>query len=235
MVDEKVERKYMGLSYYSNSVTIMLKGNEVLFPRILTIFMTIDSSHNKFREEIPNVIGKLHGLRLFNLSHNNLISNIPSSLGNLCFLESLNLSSNQLSCKIPSQLTSLAFLCMLNFSQNHLEGRIPQDNQFETFENSSYNGNLALRGFPLSEECGDVNTPQLHPTPMLHKEDDPTFASEFHFNVVGMGYGCEMVLGLVMGYLMFLIRKPKWFVRIAEGKRQKKGKRSHKSGDTMEE
>ncbi|KAL7163577.1 hypothetical protein ACSBR2_039648 [Camellia fascicularis] len=112
----------------------MLKGNEVVLPRILTIFTTIDLSHNKFRGEIPNAIGKLYGLRLFNLSHNNLIGNIPSSLGNLCLLESLDLSSNQLSGKIPSQLTSLTFLCMLNFSQNHLEGRIPRGNQFETFE-----------------------------------------------------------------------------------------------------
>lgn len=62
---------------------------------------------------------------------------------------------------------------------------------------------------------------------MLHKEDDPTFASEFNWKVVGMGYGCGMELQLVMGYLMFLIGKPKWFLRIAEGKRQKKGKRSH--------
>ncbi|KAL7224457.1 hypothetical protein ACSBR1_025833 [Camellia fascicularis] len=132
MVNEKVEKKYMGQSYYSDSVTIMLKGNE-----------------------------------LFNLSHNSLIGNIPSSLGSLCLLESLDLSSNQLSGKIPSQLT-----------QNHLEGHIPRGNQFKTFEKSSYNGNLALCGFPLSKECGDINTPQLHPTPMLHKEDDPTFASE---------------------------------------------------------
>ncbi|KAL7196052.1 hypothetical protein ACSBR1_036140 [Camellia fascicularis] len=235
MVDEKVERKYMGQTYYSDSVTIMLKGNEVVLPRILTIFTTIDLSHNKFRGEIPNVKGKLHGLRLFNLSHNNLIGNIPSSLGNLCLLELLDLSSNQLSGKIPSQLTSLTFLCMLNFSQNHLEGRIPRGNQFETFENSSYNGNLALCGFPLSKECEDSKTSQLHPTPTLDKEDDPAFASEFNWKVVGMGYGCGMVLGLVMGYLMFLIGKPKWFVRIAEGKRQKKGKRSYKSGDTVEE
>ncbi|XP_028058971.1 receptor-like protein 9DC3 [Camellia sinensis] len=169
MVDEKVERKYMGQSYYSDSVTIMLKGNEVVLPRILTIFMAIDLSHNKFRGEIPNVIRKLHGLR-------------------------------------------------------EIYGSIPRGNQFETFENSSYNGNLALCGFPLSKECGDSKTSQLHPTSMLHKEDDPTFAGEFNWKVVGMGYGCGMVLGLVMGYLMVFI-----------GKWQKKGKRSYKSGDTVEE
>ncbi|KAL7193613.1 hypothetical protein ACSBR2_025257 [Camellia fascicularis] len=216
IINESVGLRYMGKSYYHDSVTIMIKGLEIELPRILTIFTTIDLSHNKFSGEIPNVIGKLYALRLLNLSHNNLVGNIPSSLGNLCSLESLDLSSNQLSGKIPSQLTSLTFLGVLNFSENHLEGRIPRGNQFETFDNSSYNENLALCGFPLSKECEDNKTP-LNPTPMLHKEDDPTFARGFSWKVVQMGYGCGMALGLVMGYIMFLIGKPKWFVRIAEG------------------
>ncbi|CAL5328360.1 unnamed protein product [Camellia sinensis] len=230
IINETVGLRYMGESYYHDSVTIMIKGLEIELPGILTIFTTIDLSHNKFSGEIPNVIGKLYALRLLNLSHNNLVGNIPSSLGNLCSLESLDLSSNQLSGKIPSQLTSLTFLAVLNFSENHLEGHIPRGNQFETFDNSSYNGNLALCGFPLSKECEDNKT-QLHPTPMLHKEDDPTFACGFCWKVVQIGYGCGMVLGLVMGYIMFLIGKPKWFVRIAEGEQQKKGKRSHKGGN----
>ncbi|KAL7224449.1 hypothetical protein ACSBR1_025827 [Camellia fascicularis] len=230
IINESVGLRYMGKSYYHDSVTIMIKGLEIELPRILTIFTTIDLSHNKFSGEIPNVIGKLYALRLLNLSHNNLVGNIPSSLGNLCSLESLDLSSNQLSGKIPSQLISLTFLGVLNFSENHLEGCIPRGNQFETFDNSSYNENLALCGFPLSKECEDNKTP-LHPTPMLHKEDDPTFARGFSWKVVQMGYGCGMALGLVMGYIMFLIGKPKWFVRIAEGEQQKKGKRSHKGGN----
>ncbi|CAL5328347.1 unnamed protein product [Camellia sinensis] len=231
MVDEKAKRRYMGQSYYSDSVTIMIKGSEIELQGILTIFTTIDLSHNKFKGEIPNVVGNLGGLRLLNLSHNDLVGNIPSSLGNLRLLESLDLSSNQLSGNIPRQLTSLTFLEVLNFSQNRLKGRIPRGDQFETFDNCSYDGNLALCGFPLSKECGDSKTPQLHSTPMLHKEDDPTFASEFNWKVVGMGYGCGMVLGLVMGYVMFLTGKPKWFGRIAEGERYNKGRRSHKSGN----
>ncbi|XP_028105272.1 receptor-like protein 9DC3 [Camellia sinensis] len=191
MVDEKAKRRYMGQSYYSDSVTIMIKGSEIELQGILTIFTTIDLSHNKFKGEIPIVVGNLCGLRLLNLSHNDLVGNIPSSLGNLRLLESLDLASNQLSGNIPRQLTSLTFL----------------------------------------EECGDSKTPQLHSTPMLHKEDDPTFPSEFNWKVVGMGYGCGMVLGLVMGYLMFLTGKPKWFVRIAEGERYSKGRRSHKRGN----
>ncbi|KAL7181311.1 hypothetical protein ACSBR1_040233 [Camellia fascicularis] len=220
IINESVGLRYMGESYYQDSIEL---------PRILTIFTTIDLSHNKFSGKIPNVIGKLQALRLLNLSHNNLVGNIPLALGNPCSLESLDLSSNQLSSKIPSQLTSLAFLS-LKFLENHLKGRIPRGNQFETFDNSSHNRNLALCGFPLSKECKDNKTP-LHPTPMLHKEDDPTFARGFSWKVVQTGYGCGMVLGLVMGYIMFLIGKPKWFVRIAEGEQQKKGKRSHKGGN----
>ncbi|KAL7224463.1 hypothetical protein ACSBR1_025839 [Camellia fascicularis] len=114
--------------------------------------------------------------------------------------------------------------------QTNFLGRIPHGNQFETFDNSSYDGNLALCGFPLSKECEDNKT-QLHPTPMFHREDDPTFACGFSWKVVQMGCRCGMVLGLAMGYLMFLIGKPKWFVRIAEGKQEKKGKRPHKGGN----
>ncbi|CAL5328355.1 unnamed protein product [Camellia sinensis] len=224
-VNEKVRRRYMGDHYYKYSVTVVVKGLKVELVRILTIFTIIDLSNNKFTGEIPNVIGNLNSLRLLNLSHNDLTGNIPSLLGNLLFLESLDLSSNQLVGEIPNQLTTLTFLAVLNLSQNHLEGRIPQGNQFNTFQNNSYDGNLALCGFPLSNKCGDNGTPQLQPPPMSHPEDDPTFFSGFNLKVVFIGYGCGMIFGLLMGYLMFLIGKPKWFVRIVEGERHKKGKR----------
>ncbi|KAL7224475.1 hypothetical protein ACSBR1_025851 [Camellia fascicularis] len=176
-VNEKVRRRYMGDHYYKYSVTVVVKGLKVELVRILTIFTIIDLSNNKFTGEIPNVIGKLNSRWLVNLSHNDLTGNIPSLLGNLLLLESLDLSSNQLLGTIPNQLATLTFLAVLNLSQNHLEGRIPQGNQFNTFQNNSYDGNLALCGFPLSNKCGDNGTPQLQrSTAMGHHNGQPYLA-----------------------------------------------------------
>jgi Leucine-rich repeat (LRR) protein len=68
------------------------KGIEMEFVKILTIFKAIDLSNNKFYGEIPDSLGNLKGLIVFNLSSNSFMSHIPSSFGNLIELESLELS-----------------------------------------------------------------------------------------------------------------------------------------------
>ncbi|GFZ21191.1 receptor like protein 7 [Actinidia rufa] len=216
--------KYMGTGYYQDSVTVTMKGLDIELVSILTIFTTIDLSCNKFGGEIPDVIGELIALNVLNLSHNTLTSHIPSRLGDLANLESLDLSSNQLVGKIPNQLTSLTFLEVLNLSQNHLDGRIPTGKQFDTFDNSSYAGKSGLCGLPLSKECGN-NQPKVPPRVARQQEDDSDFASGFTWKVMVMGYGCGMALGLVMGYLMFLTGRPKFFVRIVESEVREMAKR----------
>ncbi|KAE8701910.1 hypothetical protein F3Y22_tig00110503pilonHSYRG00032 [Hibiscus syriacus] len=69
---------------------------------------------------------------------------IPATFGNLVALESLDLSSNMLNGNIPCQTTKLTFPEVLNLSQNDLVGPIPHGNQFDTFDNDSYGGNLRL-------------------------------------------------------------------------------------------
>ncbi|CAL5349302.1 unnamed protein product [Camellia sinensis] len=152
-VDEHVKFKYMGETYYQDSVVVVMKGNEIEYSRILTVFSIIDFSRNKFQGEILKSTGRLNSLRGLNLSHNNLKGHIPTSLGNLKNLELLDLSSNKFVGEIPQQLKSLMFLEVLNLSNNQLAGPIPQGSQFNTFGNDSYSGNLALCGFPLSKKC----------------------------------------------------------------------------------
>ncbi|CAL5335563.1 unnamed protein product [Camellia sinensis] len=94
-IDEHVKLKYMGQQYYQDSVVVVIKGYEIQFSRILTVFSIIDFSRNKFQGEIPKSIGRLNSLRGLNLSHNNLEGHIPTSLGNLKNLELLDLSSNK--------------------------------------------------------------------------------------------------------------------------------------------
>ncbi|XP_022717769.1 serine/threonine-protein kinase BRI1-like 1 [Durio zibethinus] len=98
-------------------------------------------------------LGELISLQMLNFFHNNFAGPIPPSLGNMVALESLDLSSNKLGGRIPSQLTNLTFLAVLNLSENNLVGPIPHGNQFDTFDNDSYSGNLGLCGLPLSKQC----------------------------------------------------------------------------------
>ncbi|KAL7175293.1 hypothetical protein ACSBR2_028990 [Camellia fascicularis] len=225
--EHEMKLKYMGEYCYQDSVAVMMKGYEIEYSRILTVFSIIDFSRNKFQGDIPKSIGRLNSLRGLNLSHNNLKGHIPILFGNLTNLESLDLSSSELVGEIPQQLTSLKFLAILNFSDNQLAGQIPQGSQFNTFGNDSYNGNLALCGFPLSKKYEEQQP--LSPPPTLQHDENSDWEGRFNWKVVVMGYRCGFVFGMVMGYLMLVTRSPEWLMKIVEGKQYKKVKRSKKS------
>ncbi|GLT27160.1 hypothetical protein SLA2020_021830 [Shorea laevis] len=202
--------KYMYVSSYQYSLVVTMKGFDYELQGILTIFTSIHLSNNKFEGEILDVIGKLSSLKGLNLSHNKLSGPISPSLGNLANLEWLDLSSNELAGKIPDELVSLTQLEVLNLSDNHLVGRIPQGNQFSTFGNDSYEGNLGLCGIPLSKSCNGIGTP---PSSFQEKAE----FWRFGWRVVVLGYGCGVVFGLLMGYHVFRTGKPKWFVSLFDG------------------
>lgn len=189
---------------------IVIKGVEIEFVRILTVFTTIDLSRNKFEGEIPEYIGNLKSLRYLNLSHNHLSGHIPSLIGKLLMLESLDLSFNQLEGVIPQQLTGIYSLSRLNLSQNNLSGHIPEGAQFNTFGNDSYAGNLRLCGPPMSKMCKR----EITKTHQEEDGDDDYFFSGFTSKAVVIGYGSGVVLGFVVGYMMFKAGKPKWFTGI---------------------
>ncbi|MCI13972.1 receptor-like kinase [Trifolium medium] len=136
-----------------------------------------------------------------------LIGPIPQSMGNLKNLEWLDLSSNMFTDVIPAELTNLDFLEVLDLSNNYLVGEIPEGKQFNTFSNDSYEGNLGLCGFPLSKKCG--LEPEQHSPPRANN-----FWSEekygFGWKPVAIGYGCGFLIGVGLGYFVFLIGKPRW-------------------------
>ncbi|XP_052199123.1 receptor-like protein Cf-9 homolog [Diospyros lotus] len=201
--------------YYLDSLTMVIKGSVLEMERVLTIFIAIDLSRNKFEGEIPEIIGKLTSVRGLNLSHNSLTGRIPKSLGKLTKIEWLDLSSNKLVGEIPKQLTALNSLGVLNLSHNQLAGRIPQGPQFDTFSNESYVGNLGLCGRPMSKSCSNPDAPQPA------KEKDSQSSDGFDWGVILSGYGCGLVLGLVIGYLMFSTGKPRGVMRMIEGAENK--------------
>ncbi|KAL7249438.1 hypothetical protein ACSBR1_011599 [Camellia fascicularis] len=112
------------------------------------------------------------------------------------------------------------FLVVLNLSYNQLVGQIPQGRQFNTFGKDSSNGNWDLCGFPLSRKCKELQP--LPPLPTLHQDKNSDRSIEFSWKVIVMGYGCGFVFGMVIGYLMFVTRKPEWLMKTVEGKQYKK-------------
>ncbi|TYJ48352.1 hypothetical protein E1A91_A01G055800v1 [Gossypium mustelinum] len=204
---------------YRFPANVTIKGLELKFAITarMPIFSTIDLSMNGFHGKIPGVVGELSLLHALNLSHNNLTGPIPTSFGNLIGLESLDFSFNKLSGRIPSQLTNLTFLEVVRFQNNNLVGPIPHGKQFGTFENDSYIGNLGLCGFPLSKEYNNDERPEA-----VQDEEGNGNGIAFIWKVAMMGYGCGMILGISMAYIVFTTRKPRWLVRMIERELQNK-------------
>jgi hypothetical protein len=139
-------------------------------------------------------------------------------LGILANLESLDLSSNLLTGRIPTQLGGLTFLAILNLSHNQLEGPIPSGEQFNTFNASSFEGNLGLCGSQVLKECYGDDAPSLPPSSFHEGDDSTLFGDGCGWKAVTMGYGCGFVFGVATGYFVFRTKKYLWFLRMVEDK-----------------
>ncbi|XP_020989107.1 receptor-like protein EIX1 [Arachis duranensis] len=138
----------------TEDVIEVIKGRELDYIRILKLVVIMDLSENNLVGSIPKGITLLNGLHSLNLSNNHLIGKIPNMIGDMRSLESFDVSSNQLSGTIPSSMLALTSLSHLYLSYNNFSGPIPTDNQFLTYDSSSYAGNPYLCGFPLPNKCG---------------------------------------------------------------------------------
>ncbi|QHO17985.1 Receptor-like protein [Arachis hypogaea] len=140
--------------WQTEDVIEVIKGRELDYIRILKLVVIMDLSENNLVGSIPKGITLLNGLHSLNLSNNHLIGKIPNMIGDMRSLESFDVSSNQLSGTIPSSMLALTSLSHLYLSYNNFSGPIPTDNQFLTYDSSSYAGNPYLCGFPLPNKCG---------------------------------------------------------------------------------
>ncbi|XP_060667772.1 receptor-like protein 7 isoform X2 [Ziziphus jujuba] len=195
---------------FTYTMSMVDKGSEVKFRRIPTILTSIDLSNNRFDGEIPSSIGNLRSLIMLNLSSNSFSGTIPLSVGAMSELESLDLSKNSLSGRIPQQLTNLTFLEYLNLCCNQLTGPIPQGRQFDTFSYSSFEENPGLCGSQVFKKCENMDTTIPFQGKEAESEDDDGLI--ISWKVVVLGYGCGMVVGLIIGHLIFFSRtSSNWF------------------------
>ncbi|KAK4268561.1 hypothetical protein QN277_025203 [Acacia crassicarpa] len=189
---------------YQDQVIVTMKGREITFIKILTVFTFIDLSSNRIEGSIPQEMMDFTALIGLNLSNNNLTGPIPSSMWKLKQLESLDLSNNYFTGEIPSELASLSFLSYLNLSDNHLVGKIPTGTQLQTFDATSFQGNDGLYGPPLTQS--PQNGPQgLMPPPTSANNH----AIDFEF-IKGLELGVIFGLGIIIGPLFFWRR---WTIR----------------------
>ncbi|XP_031375788.1 receptor like protein 27-like [Punica granatum] len=223
--EEKGSLRYMGDLNYEDTITVFVKGTELVLVKILTVFTTIDLSRNFFEGEIPESIGDLKALKGLNISHNNLTGRIPSSVGNLTDLEWLDLSSNKLNGKIPRGLADLTSLTTLNLSYNQLVGPIPHGPQMDTF-NHSFDGNPGLCGPPLSDTCDTSKQSPPHAvSPEEEEEEEEEEGHWIEWRAVAMGSGCGLILGISVGYIMLETGRPRWLVRMVDRKKRRKTNR----------
>ncbi|XP_062106351.1 receptor-like protein 7 [Humulus lupulus] len=216
---------HIGSYYYQDSVIVDMKGFERLLEKIISIFITIDFSRNNFEGEIPKSIGMLKSLKGLNFSQNKLNGSIPLSLINLSNLEWFDLSSNELVGEIPDKMTDLTQLSYLNLSHNNLVGSIPRGNQFDTFNNDSYSGNNELCGPPLSKLCNNDKAKQS-------EDDHGEHANHgiFDWKIVMMGYGCGMIIGISIGYIvLFTTRSHFWIKKMVGDEIRGRHGRRHKT------
>eukprot|EP01018_Ginkgo_biloba_P035553 Gb_12650 [translate_table: standard] len=177
--------------YYQEGVNITNKGQEFDYAYIPSTFNVVDLSSNNLTGEIPVDVGKLGDLITLNLSNNRLSGRIPKSFGDIKALESLDFSDNQLSGEIPPEVQLLNFLGYLNLSYNNLSGRIPQQPHFDTFEASSFWGNVNLCGFQLNKTCPEQR--DWPPIPSTGNDNDD-------YEEIPWWHNAELLGGIGVGF-----------------------------------
>ena len=78
----------------TESATLVIKGRENQFDKMVYLQSVLDLSSNNLFGEIPKEVTSLRGLRSLNLSGNHLRGSIPDKIGSMTWMESLDFSRN---------------------------------------------------------------------------------------------------------------------------------------------
>ncbi|CAH8382398.1 unnamed protein product [Eruca vesicaria subsp. sativa] len=133
------EEPYPDFTFYLHRIAE--NGRSLQYKHVSRFPPTLELSQNNLSGPIWEEFGNLKNLHVLNLNANRLSGQIPSSLSGMTSLEALDLSNNHISGSIPTSLQKLTFMSKFSVANNSLSGRIPSGGQFQTFPNSSYEGN----------------------------------------------------------------------------------------------
>jgi len=56
----------------------------------------------------------------------------------------------------------------------------------------------------------------LPPSNFIAGDDSTLFEDGFGWKAVAIGYGCGLMFGVIMGYVVFKTRRPAWFLKMVE-------------------
>ncbi|TMW85785.1 hypothetical protein EJD97_022496, partial [Solanum chilense] len=122
----------------------------------------------------------------------------------------INLAKNRFEGCIPSSIGDLIALRTLNLSHNGLEGVIPTSLQYLSVLES-----LDLSFNNISDCGGDEGVPQAT-TPFGLDQGEEGDSTMISWQAILMGYGCGLIIGLSVIYIMLSTQKPTWFSKMVE-------------------
>ncbi|KAL7128779.1 hypothetical protein ABFS83_13G017300 [Erythranthe nasuta] len=197
-----IDYGYEYIDFYYLDALVQWKGQEAEYRKNIRLLKLIDLSSNNLVGDIPETFSSLKGLISLNLSRNSLSGKINPDIGEMERLEVLDLSSNHLSGPIPVGMAQLHSLAVLDLANNNLSGKIPSSTQLQSFNESSYAGNLKLCGPPLASCPGDKLSPDTTDQRKRNNKGIKDDEDDGGFILTRISFWKEVGISIVFGFIV---------------------------------